>query len=412
MPEIRIDELIIEKFDDVLLDILDHGHTHYTFPGGRGGTKSSFVGTVIPLLITQNPGVHAVCFRRYTNTLKDSVYAEILSGIGKLELTALFHSKISPLEIIYKPTGQRILFRGFDKPDKIKSIKIPTGYIGITWFEELDQFPGRKELRKSTQSTMRGGRKFWNFESFNPPITAANWANQDLLIQNPNRLITWSNYLDTPPEWLGEQFLEEAEFLKTADEKAYRHEYLGEAVGTGGNVFENLEVRTMSDELIKKFDRIYQGIDWGWYPDPFAFVRLHYDAARQAVYIIDEHYVKKQSNEESAKWIKGKKYNNILTICDSAEPKSVFDMKGLGLNADGAIKGSGSVEYGMKWLQRRKIIIDPKRTPNAYREFLEYEYERDRDGNIVSGYPDKNNHIIDATRYALERLMRGSKTVA
>ncbi len=412
MTQIRIEDLIIPKFDDVLEDILDHGHTHYTFPGGRGGTKSSGIGIFIPLLITQNPGVHAACFRRYANTLKDSVYAEILSGINKLGMNDLFQPKLSPLEIVYKPTGQRILFRGFDDPGKSKSIKIPFGYTGITWFEELDQFPGRKELRKAMQSTMRGGDKFWNFESFNPPITTANWANQDILIPKKSRLITWSNYLDTPVEWLGEQFIEEAEDLKLTDYRAYQHEYLGMAVGTGGNVFEKLEFKTISDDLIKKFDRIYQGIDWGWYPDPFAFVRLHYDAARQTIYILDELCVNKKSNEETAKWIREHKYNDILTVCDSAEPKSVFDMRSLGVKVDGAIKGPGSVEYSMKWLQRRKIVVDPARTPHTYKELRDYEYERNKEGEIISGYPDKDNHCIDAIRYALERLMRGSKTVA
>lgn len=412
MPQVYADELFIEKFDDVMDDILDHNHNIYTFPGGRGGTKSSFIGMVIPLLIVQNPEINGICFRRYANTLKDSVYAEIHAGISRLGLNEFFYSKVSPLEITYRPTGQRILFRGFDEPEKIKSIKMQKGYIGVHWLEELSQYPGRRELRSAMQSIVRGGDIFWTFESFNPPITNSAWVNLDLQIPRKDRLITWSNYLDVPRDWLGEQFIEEAEYLKEADNLAYRHEYLGEAVGTGGNVFERIQVQEIPDSLIKKFDRIYQGVDWGWFPDPFAFVRLHYDRPRETIYLLDEYVMNKQSNEQTAKWIVDKKYHDVLTVCDSAEPKSVFDMRKAGIWVDGAIKGPGSVEYSMKWLQRRNIVVDPKRTPRALHELQNYEYERDKDGNIINGYPDKDNHCIDAIRYSLERLMRSNKAIA
>ena len=152
-------------------------------------------------------------------------------------------------------------------------------------------------------------------------------------------------------------------------------------------------------------DRIYQGVDWGWYPDKYAFTRTYYDAARETIYFIDEHCVNKRSNEQTADWIKKKGYNDYAIICDSAEPKSVEDYRNLGLVAQAAVKGPGSVEYGMKWLQRRKIVIDPRRTPYAYKEITTYEYDRDKDGNIISGYPDRDNHAIDSLRYAYNRVI-------
>lgn len=405
MPTINIEDLIIPKFDDALEDMLDHGHTHYTFPGGRLGTKSSGIGIFIPLLITQFSNVNAVCFRRYANTLKDSVFAEILSGINKLGLQDHFRSKVSPLEIIYKPTGQRILFRGFDEPEKIKSIKMSDGYIGITWYEELDQFPGRKEIRKATQSTMRGGDKFWNFESFNPPITAANWANKDILIPRKDRLITWSNYLDAPREWLGEQAIEEAEHLRETDYRAFRHEYLGEAVGTGGNVFENAKTQPITDKEIESFDRCYYGMDWGWFPDPNHFSEMYYNAAQRKLYIYGEIRCNKTKNEAMAKLIED--WKAVRITADSSEPKSVSDFMSYGFNMRPAIKGPGSVEYSMKWLASlSEIIIDPIRCPHTAKEFLEYEYERNKDGEIISGYPDKDNHAIDSVRYALEEIWK------
>jgi len=412
MSDIRLSEKIGPAFYDIAHDIFHHGHTHYDFSGGRGSLKSSTVSILVPILLVGNPGTHALVLRKVANTIRDSVYAQYIWAIGELGMAAYWEAKVSPMELVYKPTGQKIMFRGADDPMKIKSIKVPFGYIAMTHFEEKDQFAGRAEIRNILQSTMRGGSVFWNFESYNPPISRDNWANKDSLEERADRMCHKSTYLQAPPEWLGEQFLAEAEHLKETDERAYQHEYLGIPVGTGGNVFENLELREITDKEIGSFDQIYQGVDWGWYPDPFAFIRLHYDRARETIYFIDEIYKNKLTNEESGGIIKGCGYGDAYITCDSAEPKSTADYRALGLPAKEAIKGPGSVDYGMKWLQRRKIVIDRRRTPNAYKEFVNYEYERNKDGDIISGYPDANNHLIDATRYALERISRRMGVIA
>lgn len=412
MSDILLSEKIGSAFYDVAHDVFHHGHTHYDFSGGRGSLKSSTVSVLVPLLLIHNPNTHALVLRKVANTIRDSVYAQYIWAIGELGMAAYWEAKVSPMELIYKPTGQKIMFRGADDPMKIKSIKVPFGYIAVTHFEEKDQFAGRAEIRNILQSTMRGGSVFWNFESYNPPISRDNWANKDSLEERDDRLCHKSTYLQAPPEWLGEQFLAEAEHLKETDERAYQHEYLGIPVGTGGNVFENLELREITDKEIGSLDQIYQGVDWGWYPDPFAFIRLHYDRARETIYFIDEIYKNKLTNEESGGIIKGCGYGDAYITCDSAEPKSTADYRALGLPAKEAIKGPGSVDYGMKWLQRRKIVIDRRRTPNAYKEFVNYEYERNKDGDIISGYPDANNHLIDATRYALERISRRMGVIA
>lgn len=412
MSDIFLSEKIGPAFYDIAHDIFHHGHTHYDFSGGRGSLKSSTVSIIVPLLLVSNPGTHALVLRKVANTIRDSVYAQYIWAIGELGMAAYWEAKVSPMELIYKPTGQKIMFRGADDPMKIKSIKVPFGYIAVTHFEEKDQFAGRAEIRTILQSTMRGGSVFWNFESYNPPISRDNWANKDSLEERADRLCHKSTYLQAPPDWLGEQFLAEAEHLKETDERAYQHEYLGIPVGTGGNVFENLELREITDEEISHFDQIYQGVDWGWYPDPFAFIRLHYDRARETIYFIDEIYKNKLTNEESGRVIKQRGYGDAYITCDSAEPKSTADYRALGLQAKEAVKGPGSVDYGMKWLQRRKIVIDRRRTPNAYNEFVNYEYERNKDGDIISGYPDANNHLIDATRYALERISRRMGVIA
>mgnify|MGYP004661633157 FL=1 len=412
MSDIRLSEKIGSAFYDVAHDVFLHGHTHYDFNGGRGSLKSSTVSVLVPLLLINNPGTHALVLRKVANTIRDSVYAQYIWAIGELGMAAYWEAKVSPMELVYKPTGQKIMFRGADDPMKIKSIKVPFGYIAVTHFEEKDQFAGRAEIRTILQSTMRGGSKYWNFESYNPPISRDNWANKDSLEERTDRLCHKSTYLQAPPEWLGEQFLAEADHLKATDERAYQHEYLGIPVGTGGNVFDNLELREITDEEMSHFDHIYQGVDYGWFPDPFAFIRLHYDRARETIYLIDEIYQNKLTNEASGNIIIQRGYKDAYITCDSAEPKSVADYRAMGLPAKAAVKGPGSVDYGMKWLQRRKIVIDRKRTPNAYNEFVNYEYDRNKDGDIISGYPDENNHLIDATRYAVERISRRMGVIA
>lgn len=408
MSEIKISSVIGPAFRYVAHDVFHHGHTHYDLSGGRGSLKSSFVSIAVPLLIAANPNVHALVLRKVANTIRDSVYAQYIWAIGELGMAEYWETKVSPMELIYKPTGQKIMFRGADDPMKIKSIKVPFGYIAITHFEEKDQFAGRAEIRTILQSTMRGGSTFWNFESYNPPISRDNWANKDSLEDRADRMCHKSTYLEAPPEWLGEQFLAEAEYLKETDERAYQHEYLGIPTGTGGNVFENLEIRTIDDEEINTFDRIYNGVDWGYFPDPWAFNRCYYDAARRTLYIFDELKANKKGNRETADMLLEHGITRYdMIIADSAEPKSVADYNKFGLKCIGAQKGPGSVEYSMKWLQSLpKIVIDPKRCPCASEEFAEYEYERNRDGEIISGYPDRDNHHIDAVRYATEMIWK------
>lgn len=408
MSEVRLSSVLGSSFYGLAHDVFEHGHTHYDLSGGRGSLKSSCVSLLIPCLIVRNPNTHACVFRKVRDTIRDSVFSQYIWAIDTLGMADKWESRISPMELIYKPTGQKIMFRGTDDPMKLKSIKAPFGYIAYTHFEEKDQFAGRAEIRTILQSTMRGGDKFWNFESYNPPISRDNWANLDSEEVRADRLCHKSCYLQAPVEWLGEQFIAEAEYIKKTNEREYRHEYLGEAVGTGSEVFENIEVREITDEEIRRFDRVQNGVDWGFYPDPWAFNRMQYDAAQRILYIFSEMTGYKQGNKETADRLLalGLTMNDRI-VADSAEPKSVADYRKFGLNCHGAQKGPGSVEYSMKWLQQlTKIVIDPVRCPDTKKEFCSYEYERNKDGELISGYPDKNNHHIDAVRYGTELIWR------
>ena len=376
----------------------------YVFEGGRGGLKSSFVAFKIVELIKNNPQMHACITRQVAGTLKDSVYANMKWAINELGLMEEFECKVSPLEIKYIKTGQTIYFRGLDDETKLKSIKPEFGYIGILWKEEKDQMKGDAQERSVNQSVLRGGDESYDFSSYNPPKSKSNWVNRIKLVPNPKRVIHHSSYLEAPAEWLGKKFIDDAAHLKEINPEAYEHEYLGVPNGDGGNVFEYLEIRDITDEEISRMDRIFAGVDYGWYPDAFCYLRTYYDSAREKIYLIDELYVNKWSNSKTADWIKKKGYDDYTMICDSAEPKSVNDFRDAGLPARGAIKGPGSIEYGFKFLQTKTIVIDPKRTPNAYKEITEYEYDRDKEGNVISGYPDGNDHAISALRYAYEPL--------
>jgi PBSX family phage terminase large subunit len=376
----------------------------YVFEGGRGGLKSSFVAFKIVELIKNNPQMHACITRQVAGTLKDSVYANMKWAINELGLMEEFECKVSPLEIKYIKTGQTIYFRGLDDETKLKSIKPEFGYIGILWKEEKDQMKGDAQERSVNQSVLRGGDESYDFSSYNPPKSKSNWVNRIKLVPNPKRVIHHSSYLEAPAEWLGQKFIDDAAHLKEINPEAYEHEYLGVPNGDGGNVFEYLEIRDITDEEISRMDRIFAGVDYGWYPDAFCYLRTYYDSAREKIYLIDELYVNKWSNSKTADWIKKKGYDDYTMICDSAEPKSVNDFRDAGLPARGAIKGPGSIEYGFKFLQTKTLVIDPKRTPNAYKEITEYEYDRDKEGNVISGYPDGNDHAISALRYAYEPL--------
>ena len=394
-------------------DIKNHKHTYYDLTGGRGSLKSSFISIEIVqgLMKKENAHKHAVVYRRVGDTLETSVFSQIEWAIDKLGVSHLWKLTKSPMRAIYLPTDQRIIFKGLDHAQKSKSIKVPFGYIGYLWFEEFDEFAGEEEIRKVQQSVIRGGDEFIVFKSMNPPKSRQNWANDYIEKEKirSDTLVSQTTYLTSPKAWLGQQFIDDAEWLKEVNPKAYEHEYMGIPVGTGTEVFDNLEIREITDEEIARWDNLYRGVDWGWYPDPFHYGCMYYDSRRLILYIFEEFHTNKMKNADTAQVLKDEfnlgRYD--VVTCDSAEEKSIADYRSYGINARPAEKGPGSIRYGMKWLQSLvKIVIDPKRCPETAEEFKKYEYELDKEGNPTSNYPDKKNHSIDMTRYAMETVWK------
>lgn len=402
----NIADITAPAFDDVFWDAQAHGHTHYWLKGGRGSCKSSFVSVLLAVLLLQHPACHAVVLRKVAGTIKGSVFSQMQWALDKLGLADRFVYRKSPFEITYKATGQKIFFFGVDDPMKIKSLKPPFGYVGIVWLEELDQFAGMEEIRSLNQSLLRGGNMYWEFCSYNPPKSRDNWVNEEVLFEDKDRLIHHSTYLNVPYDWLGGEFFREAEKLKAKNESLYSHEYLGEVTGTGGAVFENVEEVSLGDEDIETFDRLYYGVDFGFAVDPLAFVAMYYNPGSEILYIFAELYRQKMSNAAAIKAISSLSQGRVI-FADSAESRTIAEFRAGGLDIYGAKKGADSVEHGIKWLQERaKIFIDKRRCPNTYREFVSYEYERNKEGLFISAYPDKNNHAIDACRYGLFRVMQ------
>ncbi|RHW49711.1 PBSX family phage terminase large subunit [Bombilactobacillus bombi] len=409
MTEIKMSKLLAPSFYDLAWDVLQYQHSNYWLKGGRGSTKSSFVSLMIVLGIMNDSDANAIVLRKAAAWLRDSVYDQYLWAIDKLGVADYWRESVSPMQLTYLPTGQQIRFKGADKPHKIKSQKFRRGYTKFKHYEEVSDFDGMEEIRSINQSLNRGGSNIITFYSYNPPASQNNWVNQASEQESlrSDTLVHLSDYRLVPTTWLGNEFLADAEQLKKDNPKSYAHEYLGEVTGTGAEVFNNITVREITADELNHFDKIYHGLDFGFAHDPLAYVEIYWDSARRRIFLFNEIYQVNLKNREAVALIKQINSRNERITADSASPGTIAEFRDLGLSVFGARKGPGSRDQGFKWLQDlREIVIDPQKCPNAYREFVGYELERDANGNFKAGYPDGNDHTLDATRYALESLMR------
>lgn len=388
-------------------DLRAFRHREVWLRGGRGSGKSSFTSIEILLGLLRDPDANAVVYRRVGATLRESVFEQTLWALDRLKLREHATIRRAPLEIALNDGRQRILFRGADDPAKSKSIKLASGRFAYLWFEELAEFPDMDAIRQIQASVIRGAGSAVTLCTYNPPKSFRSWVNEEAMIEREDRLVHASTYLDLPPEWLGADFIAQAEELKRVDPVAYRHMYLGEVTGMGGQVFENVTLRRVTDEEIEGFSDVRLGLDWGWYPDPLHFVRCAWEPAQRRVVVFDELRALRMDNRTLCETLvgSGRVRPGEEIIADSAEQKSIADLRAYGFKCVAAAKGPGSVRAGVKWLQSlNEIVIDPARCPHAAREFTRYEYERDRDGTPVDQLPDRDNHAIDATRYAMNRV--------
>ncbi|MCE3022551.1 PBSX family phage terminase large subunit [Staphylococcus pasteuri] len=415
ITQVRISDLLPSHFHDLWRKAKDPNTLNIVGKGGRGSGKSSDVSIIMVRLIVAYP-MNAVVIRKTDNTLATSVFEQIKWAIEQNNLSHVFKVKVSPMEITYIPRGNKIIFRGAQNPERLKSLKDSKFPFTIAWIEELAEFKTEDEVTTITNSLLRGeldnGLFYKFFFTYNPPKRKQSWVNKkyESSFQPNNTFVHHSTYLDNP--FISKQFIQEAESAKERNELRYRWEYMGEAIGSGVVPFNNLLIEKIPDELYNTFDNIKNGADFGYATDPLAFVRWHYDKKKRIIYAVDEHYGVQISNREFANWLHKRGYQSDEIYCDSAEPKSIAELKqehGI-KRVKGVKKGPDSVEHGEQWLDDLEaIVIDPNRTPNIAREFENIDYETDKDGNVKPRLEDKDNHTIDATRYALERDMRQSK---
>jgi PBSX family phage terminase large subunit len=406
----RISEIINKNFYEFWKVINSNNYLFHVLKGGRASAKSTHIAIWLVLALMKYP-VTCLCIRKVGNTLAESVFEQLKEAIEILNVGHVWKIQKSPLQLIYIPRGNKFIFRGADDPAKIKSIKMSKFPIAFVWFEELAEFKTEEEVSTIVNSVLRAelpdGLTYKVIYSYNPPKRKQSWVNKKFETQfiPDNTYIHHSTYLDNPH--ISKAFIEEANETKKNNEFKYRWEYLGEPIGSGVVPFSNLVFRTITDEEIASFDNIRQGNDFGYATDPMAFVRIHYDKKKRIIYFIDEIYGVKMSIRELASKIKSKGYDDFHVTCDSAEPRSIAELRELGIKALKAKKGPGSIEFGENWLDDLEaIVIDVKRTPNVAREFENIDYQTDKDGNIRPKLEDKDNHSIDSTRYALELDMK------
>ena len=405
-PDVRLSDCIAPGFYPLHDALRREAYAEYWLKGGRGSAKSSFISLEIALGLMREREANAIVYRKVAATLRESVYEQMIWAIERLELGDYFRYRLSPLEILRHDTGQRILFRGADDPGKSKSIKLARGYFRYLWFEELSEFDGMEDVRTIKASVFRGeGPRGVTFYSYNPPMRADSWVNREALVPRPDRRVHHSTCRELPPEWLGQGFLAEAEHLRETNERAWRHMYLGEVTGSGGEVFDNLELRPIAEGELEALGAFYNGLDFGFAVDPDAMIRAAYDPRRRRVFLVGEYYGVRTPADALAEQVM-KLAGGETVRCDSAEPRMIQAMRARGVKAVGAKKGPGSVGHGLRWLQELGgIIIDPARCPNAAREFSGYSYRPDGMGGFCADYPDRDNHLIDALRYALEPVI-------
>lgn len=380
--------------------------------GSRGSKKSTTISFWIPFMMMKYPLANTLVVRRVFNTHKDSTYTQLKWAINKLGVSHLWKFSKSPLEITYLPTGQKILFRGLDDPMSITSITVEHGHLCWCWFEEAFQVMNEDDFNKIDMS-IRGELPEGYFKqitlSFNP-WSEKHWLKKRFFdVKDDDIMATTTNYECN--EFLGSDDIKIFEKMKVNNPRRYKIEGLGEWGIAEGLIFENFEELDFNIEDIRKRPNIKSafGLDFGYTADPTAFIASLVDIDNKEIYIFDEHYQKAMSNKMIADTIKYKGYSKELITADSAEPKSIDDLRRMGLyKVKPAKKGKDSILNGIQFIQDFKIYVHPK-CENTIIELSNYVWDN-KDGVIVNKPVDDYNHLMDALRYSLEDIkLSGAK---
>lgn len=379
--------------------------------GSRGSAKSYTAALWVVIKMMKFPLANTIVIRRYQNTLKDSFFSNILWAIDRLGVSQYWSSTTSPLEITYKPTNQKILFRGLDDATKITSIGVPKGFICWAVVEEMYELWDREKDFNKLDLSLRGEMPEGYFKRiimlFNPWfdfwVKDRFFKGNEMEYQDENILAFTTTYLDNP--YMGKDDRKLFSDLKKTDYRRYLVEGKGHWGVAHGLIYENVEIREWRDDEILNTEYLC-GLDFGYSQDPTAFVLAHIDTRRRELYIEDTFGETKLDNQDIATELKDRGYHKLIIRADSSEPKSISELKKYGIpKVKGARKGADSILSGIKFLQGYKIIIKPH-NKEMIKEFNKYSWE-EKNGYLRPKPIDKFNHYLDALRYATEGV-RGS----
>lgn len=377
--------------------------------GSRASKKSTTTAMNLIYRIIEYPESNALVVRKTYRTLLDSCFAQLKWAVNRLGVKDYFDFKLSPLEIIYKPTGQKILFRGLDDPLKVTSVTVDVGSLCFLWIEEAYEIMSESDFDMLDES-IRGEVPKGHFKqitlTFNP-WNERHWIKRRFFDKvDKDVLAITTNY--TCNEWLDRSDLNVFERMKENNPRRYQVAGLGNWGIVDGLIYENFEERQFTLEDVKDYKTV-AGLDFGYTNDPTAFFIGFLDKKDSILYVWDEMYSKGLSNKKIYENIKNMGYSKEKITGDSAEPKSIDELKGYGLRIKGAKKGKDSILNGIQWIQDLKIIIHP-RCNNFLTEISNYQWDKDKFGKALNRPIDDFNHLLDAMRYALEDDIQ-SKTI-
>lgn len=400
--EVSIDKEVINK---AYRRYLKADQPTQIFYGGSASGKSVFLAQRCVIDVF-NGGRNYLCVRNVKTTVRNSIFNEIVKTISRFKMLPYFNINRSDL-VITCENGYQILFSGLDDVEKIKSITPVKGVITDIWIEEATEIVENdiKQLQRRLRGKANVSKRVTL--SFNPIIKNhwlyeryfQNWQDDKRSYEDEQLSILKTTYKDNL------KFLDEVDIRLLEDEtdKYYYEVYtLGNWGILGAVIFKNWEVRDLSEER-QIFDGFTNGLDFGFSSDPSALVRTHYDRKKKTVYILDELYERELTNDLLAAELE-KIIGQEYVTCDSAEPKSIKELRNLGIRTRAAKKGKDSINFGIDWLQRQHIVIDVS-CQNFKNEIQAFKWKEDKDGNVLKVPVEKNNHLMDALRYAYEDEM-------